>query len=93
MSKVRYNQVLRAEIEELAASYFDLTEVDRASLGHWINAQLLLANRPILPLTVRVLGTPPGEDFWNEVAIRDTIARAWNKPDEPIQIVIRGQIS
>lgn len=95
MSTFHYHPVLRAELERMAAVVFEVAPVDLDSVERWMRAQLLLAGKDTGPIEVRILGNERVEDFWDTLAIRDTIARAWDRPgpDDVYRIEIRGQIS
>ncbi len=82
---MRYHQNLRAELDQVAEEFFYSPSVWNERVYQAINGELVASNKEValeVPVPVRILGQEPQEpteDFWFDLGLRDTIARAWHR--------------
>lgn len=81
----------------MAIVFFDTPRAYRVPLHQSMQGELIATQSDAVlsgPLLVHILGSVATEspsDYWQELGIRDTIARSWDKPEEPL--VIRIHVS
>lgn len=93
---MRYHRRLQDEVEEVAGVFYDLPSVARSSLYNGMRGELIATDANAVlssPVPVRVLGSVSHQEYWQEIQLRDTIARSWGRQDEQgvIEIGVGGR--
>lgn len=89
---MRYHQTLRTEIESMAGAFFELSPEERESVVRYARGRLIATDALAVlsePVPVRVLGSISHRAYWQDVQVRDTIARAWDRDEEEISIWLK----
>lgn len=80
---MHYHRALEGELEEVAGEFFDTPSIWRARLHNGMRGRLIADNEEAVlpePVPVHILGSER-VDLWLDVALRDTIERAWHRED------------